>query len=174
MFCTIILFTLFLSDEVIRAEMGPQEVVKKYYSADLGGARLSGDTYKANISPLITWKEEPGWDIVFVTKRVYISKTQKTAGGKTSIEVRYDNIGILGGGFGKDANFFEIEFTEVITFILVQHGTKWLIKEPVFYPHVSPKTLIKQFEISIAAEKEKDTERVQHLNNILYRLKELK
>ena len=168
-----LLINLFLSGSAIGADTGPIEVVKKYYTADLEGARINGGRYKARMTPLITWKQEPGWDTAFVTKKVYISKSEKTTGGKAIIEVRYDNVGILVGGMGADASLLEIKFTEVVIFILVQQGTKWKIQEPVIYPHISPKTLIKEVEPIIAAHKGKNAYMVEKLENLKNRLEAL-
>jgi hypothetical protein len=173
MFYIIILLNAFLPGNLIRAETGPIEVVKKYYTADLEGARINGGRYKARITPLITWKQEPGWDTAFVTKKVYISKSEKTKGGKAIVEVRYENAGILGGGIGEDASLLEIKFTEVVIFILVQQGGKWKIQEPIIYPHISPKTLIKEVEPMIVAHKGKNADMVEKLENLINRLKEL-
>ena len=101
-----------------------QDVVRRYYTRDLEGARLSGDTYKARIAPLITWKDEPGWDTVFVTQKVYISRSEKIAGSRAAIEVRYENIGIISGGGGWGADFLEIRFTQVVEFIVMRQGTE--------------------------------------------------
>jgi len=155
------------------AHRSPQETVREYFSKDLEGARLSAETYKAWIAPLITWKDEPGWDTVFVTKKVYISKTKQIESSRVAIEVRYENVGIISGGGGWDADFLEIRFTEVVEFILVRQGVEWRIQGPVFYPHVSPTRLAKDLELFMMSQNEKADGRLQKLKNILKRLKEL-
>ena len=152
---------------VFAAEESPQDVVKKYYSADLNGVRLSGKTYKA-IKPLIAWEHEPGWDYAFITDDVKIYNTQKISNTEVSVEVRYHIIGILGGD-----SLSEYDFSEVIDFVLSQDGKKWRIKKPIFPPHISSSSAIKQIEGLIRSEKTEDKNRTANLKNTLERLKNI-
>ncbi|MCE5311748.1 MAG: hypothetical protein LLF86_01195 [Nitrospiraceae bacterium] len=147
-------------------EIGPEEVVKKYYTVDLEGARVDGKSYKALVRPLIIWENEPGWDFVFITKKAYISSIKKDA-NKASIEVRYEN-----AGFRNGEDVLSVDFIEVVSFTLIQKGGKWKIQAPLFYPHVSPVVLTRHYEQWLKKATDKDT--IQKIKNQLNVLKGMK
>jgi len=143
----------------------PDSVIKKYYQADLEGARLSAEGYKT-IKPLIAWEHEPGWDLVFITKNAKISKVEQLRKDETYATVIYDVIGILNGD-----DLLEIEFTQVVTFILIKTNAQWKIKQPVIFPHVSPLALSKHIEKVLKDNQNKQRE--TKLRALMKRLPEL-
>ena len=161
----LIIIILTLSSYSIGNDSTPDSVIKKYYQADLEGARLSADGYKI-IKPLITWEHEPGWDLVFITKNAKISKIEQLRRDETDVTVIYDVIGILSGD-----DLLEIEFTQLVTFILTKTNTKWKIKRPVIFPHVSPQALSKHIEKVL--KHDQDKQRETKLMALVKRLREL-
>jgi len=143
----------------------PDSVVKKYYQADLDGARLSAEGYR-KIKPLILWEHEPGWDLVFVTKGARIDKTGQLRTGEIYVTVFYEVLGILTGD-----ELLEIEFTQVVTFNLIKKNGQWKIKQPVIFPHVSQLALSKHMEDVL--KENQDKKREARLNLIIKRLREL-
>lgn len=165
LFVAILFLAMCLCKTVVGAENNPEDIVKKYYVADLEGARLNTTTYKTLIHPLIIWEHEPGWDFSFITKKAYISNIEKL-NNKISIEVRYENIGFLNGD-----DLIEIDFTEIVIFSLINEREQWKIQEPIFPPHVSARAFAKHFEQRIA--KEKDKSSIEKLRILINRLKEM-
>ncbi len=147
-------------------EASPQDVVKKYYTEDLNGARLSGETYK-NIKPLVTWEQEPGWDHAFIADQVKIHNARKISKTEALFEVRYHVIGVVEGD-----NLLEYDFIEVIDFILIYEEEKWKIKKPIFPPHILPSTAIRYLEELIRSEGTEDKIRSKNLRHTIERLKE--
>ncbi len=147
----------------------PEDIVKKHYQADLDGARLSSSGFKSQISPLVTWEDEPGWDEVFITKKADISKIERLSNNKVFIEVRYEILGNLGG----NDNLCILDLTEVIEFILIKEKGRWKINEPIFPPHASPMAVIANLE-SLVSDSEKigDKIRVKKLNDLIRWIKE--
>ncbi len=165
-FNLVFMLILFLYNVALGDGNRPEDIVKKYYMADLDGARLTTEGYKA-IKPLITWEDEPGWDEVFITKKAYISKIEKLSNNKLSIEVRYEILGDLEGA----DNLCRLVLVEVINFILIKENGQWKINSPIFPPHVSPIVASKHLEKLIT--KEKDKERVDKLKILIKQLKEM-
>ena len=164
----IIFFSLFFVrlNIAFAVEGSPQDIVKKYYTADLNGVRLSGQTYE-NIKPLITWEHEPGWDTEFITDEVKIYST-KLNNDEALVEVRYHIIGIFSG-----ENLLKYDFNEVIDFILIREGKEWKIKKPIFPPHVLPSTAIRHLEYLIRIEGTRDTSKVEKIKHNIERLRDM-
>lgn len=163
----LIVSLLFCWSNVFAAEESPQDVVKKYFTADLNGVRLSGQTYKT-IKPLIVWEHEPGWDFAFITDDVKIYNMQKISNTEVSVEVRYRIVGILSGD-----DLSEYYFKEVIDFVVTREGARWKIKKPIFPPHISSVAAVKQIEELIRTEGAEDRNRASKLKNTLERLKNI-
>ncbi len=160
------LLLLGLNHLAFAVDDSPQEVVKRYYTADMNGVRLSGQTYKS-IKPLVSWEHEPGWDYAFITNEVKIYNAQKISNNEVIVEVRYHIIGIWGGD-----SFSEYDFNEVIDFTVVHDGKKWKIKKPIFPPHISPTAAIKHLEELIRTEGAEDKSRSSNLKHTIERLKD--
>lgn len=167
-----LLFFIFLNG-IIKyanaAEMNPEEVVKQYYIADFNGVRLSGNTYAA-ITPLVSWKNEPGWDYAFIVDKIKINKIDRQISKDTIIEVKYHVIGIIG------EELAEYDFYEVIDFSLSNKGKQWKINAPIPPPHISVNAAVKNLEELIKVEREemKDNNRINKFKHIIERLKKVK
>ncbi len=167
--CNVILCIelIFCMDVVFARDVGPEETVKKYFNADMNGMRLSGKTYQEQISPLITWRNEPGWDVSFITKKAYISKIEQGT-NNASVEVRYEN-----SGFRYGDDLILVDFIEVVIFSLVKDrdSMHWKIEDPIIPPHVAPKTMVFRLEQRIA--KERDRKEIEKLKNRVQTLREI-
>lgn len=117
---------IFMQNFTFAMEQTPEDVVKKYYTVDLNGAKLSMDTYEAIISPLIAWENEQGWDIAFVARKAYINNVEKINDNEVHIKVCYENAGVLSGD-----EVIEDEFVEEIELVLGRS----VIDESVLYPN---------------------------------------
>ncbi len=125
-FCMAFLLILLMQSLAFAMDPSVEDVIKKYYTADLNGAKFSGNTYEATISPLIVWENEQGWDISTVTNKVYILNVEKVSGNEVRTKVRYENIGV--------ASAYEVveeKSTEDIEFVL----GNGCIDESIFYPN---------------------------------------
>jgi len=172
----IILFSFFISILVFlnnlianahSEELNPEDIVKKYYTADINGARLSSNTYNI-VKPLILWENEPGWDIIFITRNAVITGKKVIHNNEIHIEARYHIIGIIAG-----EQILDLEFFEVINFILVKKDNTWKIKQPIFYPHVSPMSAKKHFEKLNQFNTNKDNSTLNNYKKIIKCLKDL-
>jgi hypothetical protein len=162
----LIFYCILLIPNVVHGvEIRPENVVEKYFTFDLEGVRLEGGTYKL-IASLITWKDEPGWDTAFITRKAYIYKQENLKENEVAIEVRYENIGLVAGDV-----LLDIDFTEVITFILIKESEQWKIKGPISPPHVSAKAFSKHLEQLLTEIENK--KRVEDLKTLINRLKDM-
>jgi hypothetical protein len=109
----------------------PVDVIKKYCSLDLGGARLDSKTW-SKVAPLITWEDEPGWDAVVVVSGFRVGSPKET-GSRTVIPVTFQVVGTLDG----DGPFVHGSRLETVSFELARSDSRWKIKQPVMPPHVS-------------------------------------
>jgi hypothetical protein len=142
----------------------PDSVVRKYYQADFDGVRLSAEGYK-RIKPLISWENEPGWDLVFITKEANIEKIDYLTNDEAKVTIIYRVIGILNGD-----DLIEIEFNQMVTFVLVRTTTQWKIKQPIINPHVSQLAMSKHIEKVLKDNKDKTRE--IKLRTLIKRLQE--
>jgi hypothetical protein len=168
--CISFLFFIFLNGTLnysYAAEIRPEEIVNKYCIADLNGVRLSGNIYSA-IKPLILWKNEPGWDSIFIANEVKIHDTKIISDIETHVEVRYHIVGILTG-----ETLFDFDFTEVINFILVKKGEQWKIKGPIFPPHVALSSTKKHIAKLIQSSNTEDKTIIRKYKRIMERLNDM-
>jgi len=126
-FCTAVFLLLFICTFAFAAEDSPEEVVKKYYTADLNGGKLAGDAVGADVIRSITaWENEAGWDMFYITKKVYITNIEKVKENEVHVKVHYENV--------VDTNVEAVvkdSPTEDIDFVL----GKGCIDDSIFYPN---------------------------------------
>lgn len=163
MFCSLGKFSF-----AFALEDTPQEIVKKYYTLDRQGIRL-GLQADGDINQLVAWEYEPGWDFSFIVNNVTHYNTKKITDKEVSVEVKYQVIGILGGG----EDLATYDFYELIDFIVVKTGDKWKIKTPLTPPHISVSAAIRQLEEILRIEGEENKVRAKKIKHTLQRLKEL-
>ncbi len=115
----------------------PEDIVRRYCSLDASGARLSSAAFK-DISPLITWSEEPGWDASTVITGFKISDAA-IRGDEARVTVQYHKLGEDSGGFRKEKGI------EEVVFVLVRKEKGWQIREPLIHPHVDKAAMIQYY-----------------------------
>lgn len=118
--------------------ISPESVVSKYCQLDFEGARLSSSTWVKS-SHLITWEEEPGWDLVVPIKNFKIIATSQK-NSRAAVRVQYE--------LEKEAHGIKpdnlIYIQNIVDFRLIKNGDTWKINGPKIYPHVSVEVLKKK------------------------------
>ena len=112
----------------------PGEVVRQYCDFDFKIGRISSEN-AAQLPPLTTWEEEPGWDGVTVVAGFQIVST-KVSQDRSSVTVRWQVLG--------DFNAERVvakQKEEIVEYQLKLVGGFWKIDSPVICPHVSAPTL---------------------------------
>ncbi|MCM2357751.1 MAG: hypothetical protein NDI77_06355 [Geobacteraceae bacterium] len=166
-YCICLLIFLLLNTGIaIGSTEIPAEIVKRYCSADLNGARLSSNAYNA-VRPLVYWNDEPGWDHSFVISGFDVIKSKKTTNGEVIVEVTYNVIAILNGD-----ELLTYNFVELVDFVLAKKGKEWRIVRPIVPPHVSATAAIEN--ITNVLKTETDKGRVRELKHLVDRLEGIK
>lgn len=117
----------------------PVEVVKAYLAADARGFALTSDDAK-NTLKYTTSTDAPGWDAFSVTE-AYSCKASKESDNNATVEVTYQNLGVISG-----FNFKSDPGKEVVTYKLVKEGDAWKIDEPQLQPHVASSVAMKYLQ----------------------------
>lgn len=108
----------------------PVEVVKAYLRTDARGLFSPWDDVK-NLLKYTTFADAPGWDAFTVTE-AYSCEAGKESGNNATVEVTYQNLGVISG-----FNFKSDPGKEVVTYKLIKEGGAWKIDEPQLQPHVA-------------------------------------
>jgi hypothetical protein len=120
----------------------PIELLKKYLSLDLHGARLEPMSREA-LKPYVDWKEEPVWGQVVVVSSYDVpddlKKWQVLDNLDVIIPVAFE---VLGSVYLESATFLEERRTEEIRFHIKAVRGFWRLVEPIVPPHVSQKRMI--------------------------------
>jgi hypothetical protein len=117
-----------------RHAAAPGEVVRQYCEFDFKIGRISSENF-AQLPPLTTWEEEPGWDGVTVVSGFQIVST-KLSQNRAIVTVRWQVV----GDFSAERVVAE-QKEEVVEYQLKLVGALWKIDSPVIGPHVSAVTL---------------------------------
>lgn len=124
----------------------PASVVSRYCQSDFNGARTSSQTYR-EVTHLVRWTSEPGWDTVSVVKKFGIV-SKRTISRHATVVVDYEVLGEIAGW-----DFTSEQRTERVQYSLdlgdkagtpngdnpvLAHSTeRWRISDPVIQPHIS-------------------------------------
>jgi hypothetical protein len=119
----------------------PLSLVEEYVRRDAGGARLREDAWSSGV---VTWEEEPGWDIVSVV-RGYGFRPVPAAGDTARVEVRYRIAGRVEPKDESTYRFVPADSTEVQVFELVRLPSGWKIAAPQLTPHLLPAAAARQY-----------------------------
>ncbi|MFC1492450.1 hypothetical protein ACFL6O_00700 [candidate division KSB1 bacterium] len=157
----------------------PQDIVKKYFTLDYEGERLSSRT-AYRYEGLYAWEEEPGWDVVSVVRDFQIGKATIKDSSAT-VEVVFSVFGQTGGGNWIPSgsswgdNLPVIKQSENIVFELRLIDNKWVIYRPNIRPHISLDAAIKHLQRNIESYKKRSlpTEQINKTLNTLLKLKEV-
>lgn len=118
----------------------PIDLVKKYCTQDLRGARLGGAN-AGLYEKLTDWEGEPGWDSAFVVDKIDYLGTRLTNENEIFVDVKFDVICILAWD-----GIINYSFMELITFKLLKKDGAWVIKSPIYLPHISVGTAVEHIE----------------------------
>ena len=116
-------------------------LVRAYVARDAGGARLSYDAWSSSV---VTWPEEPGWDIVTVARSTAV-RPLPAVGDTARVEVVYADAGIVEPLDGMRYQFSAQDSTERQVFKLVRQAGAWKIADPQVEPHISPATAVQRY-----------------------------
>lgn len=117
-----------------RHAKGPGDVVRQYCEFDFKIGRISSENF-AQLPPLTTWEEEPGWDGATVVSGFQIVST-KFSKDRASVTVRWQVL----GDFSAERVVAKHK-EEIVEYQLKLIGAVWKIESPVICPHVSATTL---------------------------------
>jgi hypothetical protein len=165
-FCLLALYFVNITGIAVGSTETPVNIVKKYCEADQNGSRLTSDAYAA-VRPLVSWKDEPGWDHSFVITDFDITSSRITKNGEVAVEVRYKVVAIINGD-----ELLSYSFVELVDFVLAKYGKEWKIVQPIVPPHVSVSAVIANIKDVIKSEADKD--RVRELKYLIVRLEDIK
>jgi hypothetical protein len=112
----------------------PASVVRSYCEFDLKSGRISTDNFK-KLPPVVTWKEEPGWDTVVVVSGYKILSSKQTQ-DHAVVTVQWAVL-----GYSEAENVTREKKSEVVAYQLKLLKGLWKIDSPVLPPHVSVPTL---------------------------------
>jgi hypothetical protein len=122
------------------ASDSPEKIVENYCQHDFEGSRLSGKTWR-EIANLITWQDEPGWDIITVISSFAIIDSKQ---GENEADVIVE--------YSPSMNIQPGEQYEILTdpkridFHLQNVNGIWKISSPMIMPHVSEEVVLKRLE----------------------------
>ena len=143
--CTL-LVTLLLPGHLTWAEAKPKIVVEQYCKLDYDGARIGIYPGLAKkISPLVTWRVEPGWDSSVVISSYTVGEAAYD-GEYAKVVVEYSTVGRFEGNSPMIPDVRQ----EKAEFRLVRNGTDWLIEAingELLLPHVSISAKIINLEL---------------------------
>jgi hypothetical protein len=137
---------LFMSGDghAVRGDLtnDPAEVLKKYVSLDVKGARLEAMSWET-LRPYISWSEEPLWGQVVVIADYQVVDDIRSWEIVNMLEVvipvRYR---VLGAIYWETASFLPKVRTEEVLFRVKAVQNRWRITEPVIPPHVGRRRII--------------------------------
>lgn len=112
----------------------PASVVRLYCEFDLNIGRISTDNFK-KLPPVVTWKEEPGWDTVVVVSGYNILSAKQTH-DHAVVTVQWAVL-----GHSEAENVSREKKSEIVAYQLKLVKGLWKIDSPVIPPHVSLPTL---------------------------------
>lgn len=108
-------------------------LVREYVARDARGERMTDDGWWR---PMVTWPEEPGWDMTTVV-RAWETRLLARAGDTVRVEVRYAAAGILEPVDERRWRFVPADSAEVRVFTVVATPSGWKIDDPQMEPHVA-------------------------------------
>jgi hypothetical protein len=138
-----------------RAETdGAVALVREYVARDARGERMTDDGWWRT---MVTWPEEPGWDMTTVV-RAWETRLLARAGDTARVEVRYAAAGILEPVDKRRWRFVAADSAEVRVFTVVATPSGWRIDDPQMEPHVSRDAALRAYAPVLSPE---DAERLR-------------
>ena len=132
----------------------PAQLVKKYVTLDMHGARLASASAEAQ-RPYTAWKDEPVWGHVVVIERVQVidDLAQWDVRGNLDVIIPVE-FTILGSLYWEQAVFLPGPQTERIGFHVKEVYGVWRIVDPLLPPHIGRKRLIQYIRQALLDEHE--------------------
>jgi hypothetical protein len=142
----------------------PSEMLEKYLSLDLKGARLDPMLWET-LKPYINWKEEPVWRhaVVVAGYRVIGDTTQWQVVNPLEVLIPVE-FRVLGGMYWDSAGFVPEVHVEEVRYRIRAVKDRWRIIEPMLPPHVGQKWIINY--VRQAMLQETDPERLAVLTSL--------
>ena len=120
----------------------PADLVKKYVSLDMKGARLEAISW-VTVKPYVNWKDEPVWGHTVVIRDFEVvddvSRWQVVGALEVVIPVKFR---VLGSMYWETASFVPHPELEDVGFRVKAVAGRWRIIEPMAPPHVGHKRMI--------------------------------
>jgi len=134
----------------------PTELLDKYLSLDLKGARLDPMTWET-LKPYINWKEEPVWRhaVVVIGYQLIDDVAQWEVIGPLEVVIPVE-FRVLGGMYWDTAGFLAEAQVEQVRFRIKAIGDRWRIMEPILPPHVGQKWIINYVRQAMLQETDPD------------------
>ncbi len=105
-------------------------VVQKFCRLDAAGKRLSSDFHDL-IQPLVSWEEEPGWDVLTRIQSFKIVQ-EEDSGSSARVKVIYEVTAVP----DDTGNMIPTRQKEEVIYTLKPIKGRWRITEPQLMPHV--------------------------------------
>ena len=134
------LFLALLSISDAITQSSPRKVVLAYCEADSAGMRTNSATW-GEISGLITWDAEPGWDSSRIITGFELLQSH-VEGDTAIVTIRYSLAGELNGAQLNSAG----DAVEIVNFRLVEIEGRWRICAPVIKPHISVSSTVSRLK----------------------------
>lgn len=120
----------------------PAELLEKYLSLDLKGARLDPMSWET-VRPYIHWDDEPVWRHAVVITGYQLINDVKRWEVVSMLEVVIPvEFRVLGGMYWDTAAFLPEPHVEQVRFRIKAVGDRWRIFEPMLPPHIGQKWII--------------------------------
>jgi hypothetical protein len=153
----------------------PQVVLDKFLKLDFEGARLDSEGFK-KLFPLTDWKDAPGYDSSIIV-RGYKAGPPEVRGGKATIVVTYDVVGMIAGNttweaYAGNASAETFKDQVKISYELILRNGSWKVHGPNEAPHISIDVALKNEE-SLLADKSRDPDEHKAYQEIVSALRKL-
>lgn len=120
----------------------PAELLEKYLSLDLKGARLDPMAWET-LKPYINWSDEPVWRHAVVITGYQVIDDIKQWEVVSMLEVVIPvEFRVLGGMYWDTAAFLPESHVEQVRFRIRAVADRWRIVEPMLPPHVGQKYIV--------------------------------
>jgi hypothetical protein len=132
----------------------PADVVKKYLSLDMKGARLESLS-RESLLPYIDWRDEPAWGRVVVTEDYTVITDIKQWEVISLMDVWIPvKVRVVGSVYWETASFLPEPKEEEIRFRVKAVVGRWRIAEPMLPPHVGRKRMMNFVRQAILEERD--------------------
>ncbi len=148
----------------------PADVVRKYLSLDVKGARLEALAWET-LRPYINWDEEPVWGQAVVVSSYEVIDDVNRWGVISMLDVLIPvQFQVLGSFYWEIPSFLVEPHVEEVLFRVKAIGDRWRIVEPIIPPHVGQRRMV--YYLRQAMLEETDPSRLAKLARLQDEVKE--